>query len=389
MRILHTVEFYSPSVGGMQEVVRQVSERLVSLGHDVTVATTGLRRRTQKIINGVKIAEYNISGNLVWGMKGDTNAYQQFLLNCQFDVITSFAAQQWATDLVLPILDRIPCKKVFVPTGFSGLYQPAYKEYFTQMPKWMGQYDVNVFLSDDYRDVNFAREHGIKNRVLIPNGAGADEFVTTAWVNIREKFQIPENHFLILHVGSHSGLKGHAEAISIFRKAKIRNAAFLLVAKNGGRCSLSCKMKNAWLKYSSRFYSLGKRLIVTELSRADTIAAYQQADLFIFPSHIECSPLVLFECMASRTPFLTTDVGNAAEIIRWSGGGRLLPTRRTPQGWSHADTVRSVWLLEEMYADKQTRTAMGEAGFAAWKDRYTWEGIAKQYERLYQNLMVS
>ncbi len=45
MRILHTVEFYHPSIRGAQEVVRQFSERLVTLGHDVTVVTTKLPER--------------------------------------------------------------------------------------------------------------------------------------------------------------------------------------------------------------------------------------------------------------------------------------------------------------------------------------------------------
>ena len=40
MKILHTVEYYSPSVGGAQEVVRQVSEQLTRRGHTVTVATS-------------------------------------------------------------------------------------------------------------------------------------------------------------------------------------------------------------------------------------------------------------------------------------------------------------------------------------------------------------
>jgi glycosyltransferase involved in cell wall biosynthesis len=55
--------------------------------------------------------------------------------------------------------------------------------------------------------------------------------------------------------------------------------------------------------------------MITSLSRIETLAAYHQADLFLFPSNIECSPLVLFESIASKTPFLTTDVGNAKEII--------------------------------------------------------------------------
>jgi L-malate glycosyltransferase len=54
----------------------------------------------------------------------------------------------------------------------------------------------------------------------------------------------------------------------------------------------------------------------------ETVAAYQAADLFLFPSDIERSPVVLFEAMASRTPFLTTAVGNAEEIFGWSGGDR-------------------------------------------------------------------
>ncbi len=42
MNILHTSEFYSPGVGGEQEVVKQLSERLAARGHEVTVATTRL-----------------------------------------------------------------------------------------------------------------------------------------------------------------------------------------------------------------------------------------------------------------------------------------------------------------------------------------------------------
>ena len=40
MKILHTVESYLPARHGMSEVVRQVSERLVAKGHEVTVATS-------------------------------------------------------------------------------------------------------------------------------------------------------------------------------------------------------------------------------------------------------------------------------------------------------------------------------------------------------------
>ena len=64
-------EFYYPSVGGVQEVVRQIAERLVKRGHEVTVATTWLRQRRSREINGVNIEAFRVSGNLVNGIKGE------------------------------------------------------------------------------------------------------------------------------------------------------------------------------------------------------------------------------------------------------------------------------------------------------------------------------
>ncbi len=75
MKILHTVEFYAPSRGGAQEVVRQLSERLAGLGHEVTVATTRLANRDFGSLNGVKIESFDISGNQVHGYRGETDRY--------------------------------------------------------------------------------------------------------------------------------------------------------------------------------------------------------------------------------------------------------------------------------------------------------------------------
>lgn len=387
LNILHTVESYHPSVGGMQEVVRQLSERLVGLGHSVTVATSASKQRNSSTLNGVRIAEFAISGNAVRGYTGDVDSYQDFLLSGSFDVITNFAAQQWATDLAFPLLEQLSCKKVFVPTGFSGLYWPQYQGYFQEMPEAMKRYDMNVFLSDDYRDINFAREHGVVKTMLIPNGAGADEFQDREGVDIRQQCGIPENHFLIILVGSHTGVKGHAEAVRIFRRARLKNVTFLIIANDlGGGCTHACRWRERWFNKWQRLTGGSKVLLVRSLSREDTVAAYRQADLFLFPSNIECSPIVLFECMASRTPFLSTDAGNAVEIARWSGGGLIMPTRKTKRGFSKAWVGKSARLLESVHADAQLRSALQDAGYRAWQERFSWEKISLQYEELYRGI---
>ena len=70
MRILLCCELYSPSVGGVQQVIQQLAERLVVRGHEVTIATTKLPTRLFSELNGVTIREFKISGNLVRGMEG-------------------------------------------------------------------------------------------------------------------------------------------------------------------------------------------------------------------------------------------------------------------------------------------------------------------------------
>ena len=388
MKILHTVEFYTPSIGGMQEVVKQISERLAALGHEITVATTYLAERKEQIINGVKIIQFKISGNIVRGLSGEIQDYERFLLESDFDVITNFAAQQWATDIALPLLNCIKSKKVFVPTGFSGLYLPEYKQYFENMKNWLNIYDMNIFLSNDYRDINFAKHNNIQNIKLIPNGAASDEFLNPINIDLRKLLNIPTNYKLILNVGSHTGLKGHSEAIKIFNLANIKDVTFLIIGneyKQG--CTNNCNLKKKLFNISPSRWKDRKQVKIKSLSRIETVAAYQQADLFLFPSNIECSPLVLFECMASKTPYLTTDVGNAKEIIEWSNSGLLLPTTQDDKGYSKAEITQSVKILESVFDNHQQLSRMKNNGFLAWQKRFTWENISKEYEKTYSDLL--
>lgn len=388
MKILHTVEFYYPSKGGSQEVVRQLSERLVKLGHDVTVATTKLQERAENIINGVTIKEFSISGNYVRGYEGELQAYTDFILHSDFDLIMNYAAQQWATDLCLPVLKKIKAKKVLVPCGYSGLFLNAYRDYFDKMKGWLKLYDASVYLSSNYRDINFAKENGIVNCRVIPNGCGMDEFYIAPNINIYKELKISEESFIILHVGSHTGLKGHKELMRIFKKADISNTTLLIIGNViDSKCMKSCE-HTAWL-YNRSFRAClkGNRIIVGDLSRETTVAAYHAADLFLFPSNIECSPLVLFEAAASRTPFLTTDVGNSQEIIVWTKAGKVLPTFIDRDGYSHADIKGSAALLRDIWSSPTTLKTMAENGYNAWMDRFTWEKITKEYENLYLELL--
>jgi glycosyltransferase involved in cell wall biosynthesis len=413
MRILFTVEAYLPARNGMQEVVSQLSERLVRKGYDITIATAAHKERNAGVINGVHIREFNVQGNAVQGYSGDTESYKQYLLQSDFDVVVSFAAQQWATDLALPILKQIKGKKVFVPTGFSGLNLPAYKEYYQQMKSWLHDYDMNVFLSDTYRDIVFAKHAGVSNLVIIPNGASADEFLQQTEIDIRQALHIPASATLILHVGTFTGAKGQLEALRIFNKAHIRNTVLLLAGNSPAAGGITAKVKN-FIKFGLSLFTVhrpigagyyrlmaacsnwlylpnllrNKKVIVTGLDRKRVVAAFRAADLFLFPSMIECSPIVLFESMAGQTAFLTTDVGNSAEIIEWTGGGVLLPTEVDATGISHVQIAAAAQELEKQVVDTAGRATLRENGHAAFLQKFTWEKITEQYDQLFKQLVA-
>ena len=388
MKILHCVESYYPNVGGMQEVVKQLSERLAKLGHEVIVCTRFHNERNYNELNGVKLEIFKIEGNPITVNTDEEKRYQDYLLNTNADVITFFAAQQWATNLALPILKNIKAKKVSVPTGYSGLYWPEYKQYFQDMKTYIHDYDMNVYLSNDYRDINFAKENGVTKTIIIPNGAAEDEFLVHEKINVRKELGLKSDTFLLLHVGSYTTWKGHDELIEIFRKSNLKNVALVMIGNNYEQFFKSMP------KYYNRLWNWlliklnpNKKVFFQHFSREFTVAAYKQSNIFIFPSNIECSPIVLFECAAAKLPFLATDVGNSIEIAEWTKGGKILPTTKNSNGFSHVQIKEAINILNDFYKNEKERAEMAEKSHKIWSEKYSWEKITLEYENLYIQLI--
>lgn len=392
MRILHTVELYDPSVGGAQEVVRQISTRLAARGHEVTVATSRLAARRSDRLDGVQIRQFEIAGNSVRGMSGEVEAYRRFVLQGDFDVMMSYAAQQWTVDALLGMLDQIPFPHAIAPCGFSGLHDAAYSQYFRELPGQLRSAAALIFHSDSYQDIELARRSGLQRLTVIPNGADEREFsdqhaLQRRALSLRAHHGIDAEAPLLLTVGGHTGEKGHALAIEALRRLRRPRATLIVAANNplGIGCRYSCRMRAGAVNAVT---FARKRVLLLSLPREEVVAAYRAADLFVFGSAIECSPLVLFEAMAAGTPFLTLDVGNAAEIARWSGSGRVLPTTRLARGRAGGSAAEMATAADELLDDERERLRLGRAGRSAWEQRFTWSSIATAYEQLYRDLIA-
>lgn len=448
MRILLCCELYSPSVGGVQEVMQQLAERLALRGHKVTVATTKLPTRLFSELNGVTIREFKISGNLVRGIQGKVAEYRRFVTSQQFDVIMIKAAQQWTFDALWPVLSEIKAGKVFVPCGFSCLYEPAYAEYFRQLPSILPQFDHLIFYASDYRDINFAREHGISRFSIVPNGASETEFSVAPDHCFRQRHSIGPDDLLFLTVGSLSGVKGHLDVATAFLSADLdRHPATLILNGNEsvpvewkstarvlhskcreyarivrgiyGKDGLLCALRYLFHgvlnkggvrrgKYTSKgrthhvtfkeellavMVEVGrqgsnKRVVVTDLPRSELVQAYMNSDLFVFASHVEYSPLVLFESAAAGTPFLSVPVGNSAEIARWTGAGVICTASQDGNGYTKVDPEVLGEYWSGLVKDRAYLRQLGKVGKEKWAERFTWQSITDKYEEVFRKVSI-
>jgi glycosyltransferase involved in cell wall biosynthesis len=125
-----------------------------------------------------------------------------------------------------------------------------------------------------------------------------------------------------------------------------------------------------------------KRILRTNLSRSDLVQAYMTADLFVFASNVEYSPLVLFEAAAAGTPFLSVPVGNAEEIARWTGGGMICPAARDECGYTRVDPSLLAQEMKRCMENPKMLARIGAAGKEKWRRMFTWRAIAPRYESI-------
>jgi len=173
-------------------------------------------------------------------------------------------------------------------------------------------------------------------------------------------------------------------------RSKIKRGTLLMIGNNYQyfKRQYIKHPKLAWLSFINKLFG-HKKIIFNYFSREFTVAAYKEADLFLFPSNVECSPIVLFECAASKLPFLSTDVGNSIEIAQWTKGGEIMATTKDEGGFSHVVVSDGVEKLNALYENKTKREKMAKESFEIWQQKYSWEVITKEYEQLYSNLLKS
>lgn len=150
---------------------------------------------------------------------------------------------------------------------------------------------------------------------IIENGISLEKFKPKRdlRINLRKKLKIKKNCFLIGNISRYHPTKDHEtllKSLKILKKNKIFFKC-ILIGKGLSKSNVNLFNKIKEYNLEDNVILYGKSLKVHELLNA--------FDLNILSSKSECSPVTLLEAMASGVPSLSTNVGNAKNLIGNSG----------------------------------------------------------------------
>jgi len=209
--------------------------------------------------------------------------------------------------------------------------------------------------------------------VVISNGALRSEFLANGEDKTRDQLHI-KTPYLFVVVSHHNVAKGHRFVIKAFRKMKRKDATLVII----GDKMVSSRTNRAihfLFDYIYCFVSslLNKNIrLIDGKDRGDVLSLYKSADISLSGSWLECAPLVMYESFASKTPFISTNVGNTSDYNDYL---RLV---KTPSEMAEAVN----YLLDH----PGEREALSKKAYDLWEREYAVEDIVKQYETLFKRL---
>ena len=399
MRVLHVTPLYWPSLGGGEQVVHTLSERMVRDGHEVVVATTDAasvetfwNRRGPRVserdgvLNGVRVVRVPIApsplGQLgLFIMRGSAirvfdpirltwlvrriGAWMphapQFRsaldnLSGSFDVIHGFNLS-WESCLVdaceyARAMRRPYVMTPFMHTGEPG--QPRVSRNYRMSHQQAALRSSDRVIVQTQIEAQAIEAMGVDRSRLVEVGVGIEPARISGGDPDRLRARSGVRGPLVVFIGRVTRDKG---AIAVVQ-------AMQQLWANG--VEVECAIAGTILPDFDRFLRVQPAMPCLHLlgpisddDKRDLLAA---ADVVVMPSRAESFGIVYLEAWANGKPVIGARAGGAAEVISDGVDGYLVP---------FGDASSLALRIKGLIADHELAQQMGEAGRAKLLARYT------------------
>jgi len=399
MKILIVSHNYFPAVGGAEKKIKEISERLVKSGEEVTVFSSNAQTTEAYIhpeipllpsnsesINGVRIRRFPVYR----GMRPLLNRVHSFFWKYGLpfnDIVRTI----WNGPMIFNMLPHILKQKtdiiVATPFPFLNIYYAYIAKKIRKIPmaiipclhtedawafdrKIMYKIlsDTEMILTNTDYERNYLITNGIeKERVfIVGDGINPQDFNRSNPQEFRKRYDIGSAP-VVLFVGRKERWKGIDTLIDsmsiVWRKLP---QAKLVVA--GTRTSYSKVIEK-------KVFSLdvGKRrniVLIDNFEDSEKSDLFASCDIFAMPSKIESLGIAYLEAWASGKPVIGCRIGAVASLIEEGKDGLLVE-------YGNQQELASAIL--KLMGNEDLRRRLGENGKKKACGKYTWDIVTERF----------
>jgi glycosyltransferase involved in cell wall biosynthesis len=374
MRIVHVAPFYTPVIGGVEEVVKRVAEFLAMRGYDVYVVTYNRLRQGSvgslpryENINGVHVIR--LRPDFTWSHGSYSSELPIVLRELRPDIIHIHVWRHPHVFQIVEIKRSLRLKAIlhghapFYRLSQLGIITWFYHRFIdTFLISYLKLYDMYIALTP-YEAEKVARFGLEKDKVvIIPSGVNEDM--------CRKDNVVSRNEGQVLYLGRVNKDKNVdllVKAMSLVTKT-ISKVFLILAGPDEGMAKNIieyAKKKNVRLQY------LG---VVSEVAKHEL---YLKSYIYALPSLYEGFGITLLEAAQHGLP----------SVITGYGGQHYSAPPNIASIWAKPNPLDYAQGIIELLTDKNLWKKLSENAMK-WSQNFLWSRILPKYEKLYNDLIT-
>ncbi len=375
MKIAMFTNTYLPLVGGASISIKRFSDFFRSTGHDVLVVAPEYDDQPKQEEDVIRVpalknfnsTHFSVPLPLATDVGPAMNAFQPDLIHAHHPFFLGDTALRVAATRAVPIVVT---------------HHTSYEQYIHYVPgnmSWLEPYVFDLYIGHaNLCDAVIAPSESIKQELcecgvnrpvhVIPTGVDLEQYENGNGSAFRREFGIPEDAFLIGHVGR-LNLEKNLDFLArgvVRALDRIPGSWFVVVGDGPSAEDMQQIVHDGRMEGRCVFAGVRKDQALVD--------GYSAMDVFAFASKSETQGMVLVEAMASGTPVVAMDAPGTRDIIRDEENGRLISSEDEN---SFAEAI--AWTVERREElAKQARHSV---------EPYAMETCAKRMLDLYHGVL--
>jgi len=395
LRILMVIERFFPLTGGSETQCYQLSQKFVSFGALVLVATKRWRKEfapfeTSK--EGFDIFRLGIPGNnriadyfnglaLLFFLLLKRNSFDLIYINGGLANIFGSTAILGGKLLGKPVGGKVATPGELTFFGPKALSPKKIVHPLIKIRLWLAK-KADFYTAHTPEVVEELLEKGIKKEKIKEFTNSVDEkLFKPVWlkekIRLRKQLSLPQNKVIVVFCGRLVKRKGLIYLLKGWKQfSHLTKKALLLIIGSGENQpdSVEDELKNFVKKQRiSNIWFLGNK------KREEVVKLLKTGDIFVYPSiHPEGTALSILEAMSCGLPVVGTEIGGIKKLVIDNKNGFLVEKKNSNE------LIKKVLFL---IANRNARIKFGKEGRKLVLKEYTNDKVAKMYFNYFKDLI--